>query len=138
MNISLMLTFACPEVVKNLVCGLKTELIPLVLLPNMSKDDFKGFRRFHGALFGLFGCFSYLVPHAKMMFFIFPIPFGAWFTFLGLVTWNVAGCALRWGSFDYAAHLGGSVMGILYGWLIAESIKKQREKRMAIATFPRF
>lgn len=91
-----------------------------------------------GALFGLFGCFSYLVPHAKMMFFIFPIPFGAWFTFLGLVTWNVAGCALRWGSFDYAAHLGGSVMGILYGWLIAESIKKQREKRMAIATFPRF
>lgn len=52
MNISLMLTFACPEVVKNLVCGLKTELIPLVLLPNISKDDFKGFRRFHGATFG--------------------------------------------------------------------------------------
>ncbi|QEU60954.1 Pcp1 [Kluyveromyces lactis] len=91
-----------------------------------------------GALFGLFGCFSYLIPNAKMMFFIFPVPFGAWFTFLGLVTWNVVGCALRWGSFDYAAHLGGSAMGVLYGWLVAKSIQKQREKRLSLGAFPRF
>lgn len=90
-----------------------------------------------GALFGLFGCFSYLIPSAKMMIFIFPVPFGAWYTFLGLVTWNVLGSALRWGSFDYAAHLGGSAMGVLYGWLVATSMKKQREKRASFGVLPR-
>ncbi|SCV03099.1 LAMI_0H05468g1_1 [Lachancea mirantina] len=83
-----------------------------------------------GALFGLFGCFSYLIPHAKIMLFVFPIPGGAWLSFLGLMAWNMAGCVLRWGSFDYAAHLGGSVLGILYGWLISEKIKRERAKRM--------
>lgn len=91
-----------------------------------------------GALFGLFGCFSYLIPSAKLMFFIFPIPFGAWFTFLGLVSWNVLGSALRWGSFDYAAHLGGSVIGMIYGWLISSSVQKEKERRMMMSSFPRF
>lgn len=91
-----------------------------------------------GALFGLFGCFSYLIPNAKMMIFIFPIPFGSWITFLGLVTWNVMGCVFRWGSFDYAAHLGGSAVGIAYGWLISKSIQKERERRMVLTSFPRF
>lgn len=83
-----------------------------------------------GALFGVFGCFSYLFPHAKILLFVFPIPGGAWVAFLAATAWNAAGCLLRWGSFDYAAHLGGSVIGILYGWYISEVAKKQREKRL--------
>ncbi|CEP60586.1 rhomboid protease PCP1 LALA0_S01e14290g [Lachancea lanzarotensis] len=83
-----------------------------------------------GALFGVFGCFSYLIPQAKIMLFVFPIPGGAWIAFLGSMVWNAAGCALRWGSFDYAAHLGGSVAGIIYGYLISERIKKENQRRM--------
>ncbi|SCW01127.1 LAFE_0D05666g1_1 [Lachancea fermentati] len=83
-----------------------------------------------GALFGVFGCFSYLVPNAKIMLFVFPIPGGAWLTFLGFMAWNAAGCVLRWGSFDYAAHLGGSVAGIIYGWYISEQIKREKARRM--------
>lgn len=83
-----------------------------------------------GALFGVFGCFSYLVPHAKIMLFVFPIPGGAWLAFLGAMAWNVAGCALKWGSFDYAAHLGGSVAGVIYGWYISNLVKREKERRM--------
>ncbi|QLQ82492.1 hypothetical protein HG537_0H02540 [Torulaspora globosa] len=83
-----------------------------------------------GALFGVFGCFSYLFPHAKILLFVFPIPGGAWVAFLAATAWNAAGCVFRWGSFDYAAHLGGSLIGILYGWYISEIAKRQREKRL--------
>lgn len=83
-----------------------------------------------GALFGVFGTFAYLVPQAKILLFVFPVPGGAWVAFLGATVWNAAGCFLRWGSFDYAAHLGGSVAGILYGWYISEQVRKERERRM--------
>lgn len=83
-----------------------------------------------GALFGVFGCFSYLFPSAKILLLVFPIPGGAWVAFLAASAWNAAGCALRWGSFDYAAHLGGSLVGVLYGWYISENAKRQREKRL--------
>ncbi|SCV04313.1 LAME_0H17458g1_1 [Lachancea meyersii CBS 8951] len=83
-----------------------------------------------GALFGVFGCFSYLIPQAKIMLFVFPIPGGAWIAFLGSMVWNAAGCALRWGSFDYAAHLGGSLAGIIYAYLITERVKKEKQRRM--------
>lgn len=83
-----------------------------------------------GALFGVFGSFAYLFPQAKILLFVFPIPGGAWVAFLGSVAWNLAGCVLRWGSFDYAAHLGGSLMGIAYGWYISTLMKKRRERRI--------
>ena len=82
-----------------------------------------------GALFGVLGCFSYLVPHAKILLFVFPIPGGAWVAFLASVAWNAAGCVMRWGSFDYAAHLGGSAIGVFYGWLIATQVERRREER---------
>lgn len=80
-----------------------------------------------GALFGVLGCFSYLIPNAKILLFVFPIPGGAWIAFLASVAWNAAGCALRWGSFDYAAHLGGSFIGVCYGWLISKQIERKRK-----------
>ncbi|CAI4062400.1 rhomboid protease PCP1 SKDI_07G3500 [Saccharomyces kudriavzevii IFO 1802] len=86
-----------------------------------------------GALFGVLGCFSYLFPHAKILLFVFPVPGGAWVAFLASVAWNAAGCALRWGSFDYAAHLGGSLMGVFYGWYISKAVEKQRQRRLQSA-----
>ncbi|CAR27266.1 hypothetical protein ZYGR_0I05400 [Zygosaccharomyces rouxii] len=83
-----------------------------------------------GALFGVMGCFSFLIPNAQILLFVFPIPGGAWIAFLGSTVWNAAGCFLRWGSFDYAAHLGGSVIGVLYGWYIAQQSKKRRERQL--------
>ncbi|EDO14847.1 hypothetical protein Kpol_359p8 [Vanderwaltozyma polyspora DSM 70294] len=83
-----------------------------------------------GALFGIFGCFSYLFPQAKILLFVFPIPGGAWVAFLAAMAWNAAGCALRWGTFDYAAHLGGSMIGVAYGWYISQVTRKNRERRM--------
>lgn len=80
------------------------------------------------ALFGVFGCFAYLIPNAKILLFVFPIPGGAWVAFLASVVWNAAGCALKWGSFDYAAHLGGSAIGVLYGWLIHKKVEQRRRR----------
>lgn len=74
------------------------------------------------ALFCVFGYFSYLIPDAKILLFIFPVPGGAWIAFLASVVWIAAGCVLRYGSFDYAAHLGGSAISVLYGWLIQKEI----------------
>ncbi|CCH43174.1 Rhomboid protein 1, mitochondrial [Wickerhamomyces ciferrii] len=83
-----------------------------------------------GALFAVFGTFAYLLPNAKILLFVFPIPGGASMALLGATIWNAAGCVMRWGSFDYAAHLGGTIVGVIYGWFINEKIKKEREKRM--------
>ncbi|CCK68550.1 rhomboid protease PCP1 KNAG_0B01030 [Huiozyma naganishii CBS 8797] len=87
-----------------------------------------------GALFGVFGCFAYLIPHAKILLFVFPIPGGAWVAFLASVAWNAAGSALRWGSFDYAAHLGGSAIGVFYGWLISKTIQEKKNRRLERAS----
>lgn len=87
-----------------------------------------------GALFGVFGCFSYLFPTAKILLFVFPIPGGAWVAFLASIAWNTAGCAFRWGSFDYAAHLGGSALGIAYGWYISNVAKKQKQQKIKRST----
>lgn len=90
-----------------------------------------------GAIFGLFGAFSYLLPAAKVMVFFLPVPFGAWYTFLGFAGWNVLGCIFRWGTFDYAAHVAGSLVGVTYGWWMSKKLKKRRQVRKLI-TYPRF
>lgn len=69
-----------------------------------------------GAIFSVFGAFSYLFPRSAIAFFFIPIPGGAWFAFLGSVAFNVAGIAMKWGRYDYAAHLGGCLAGVSYGW----------------------
>jgi rhomboid-like protein len=84
-----------------------------------------------GALFGIFGTFAALFPTAKIMLLFVPVPGGAVVAFLGSVAWNIAGCVMRWGSFDYAAHLGGSLFGVLYGLYINQLIKSQQARRRA-------
>lgn len=81
-----------------------------------------------GALFGVFGAFAWLIPTAKIMVFVFPVPGGAWVAFLGACAWNAAGVVMRWGSFDYAAHLGGSLVGVMYGYWISKRVQKQRSR----------
>ncbi|GME86680.1 unnamed protein product [[Candida] boidinii] len=81
-----------------------------------------------GAISAVFASFSVLFPKAGVSFFVFPIPGGAQTALLLFTAYNLAGCILRWGTFDYAAHLGGTVVGVLYGYYLANKVKKNRQK----------
>lgn len=82
-----------------------------------------------GAIAGVFTCFATLFPNAGVSFFFFPIPGGA-ITAAGLFAgYNVAGCMMRWGSFDYAAHLGGMGVGFIWGWVIKKYLERKEEER---------
>lgn len=69
-----------------------------------------------GAIFSVFGAFSFLFPRSPIALFFLPIPGGAWVAFLGSLAFNVAGIAMKWGRYDYAAHVGGCIAGVAYGW----------------------
>ncbi|CAK7901087.1 rhomboid protein 1, mitochondrial [[Candida] anglica] len=79
-----------------------------------------------GAIFSVFGTFSYLIPKAPIAFFFFPIPGGAWVAFLGGFAYNIAGMALKWSRFDFAAHIGGCIAGLGYGWWYDRKRKNMR------------
>lgn len=83
-----------------------------------------------GALFSVFGAFSYLAPKAPIAIFFFPVPGGAWILFLGSIALNAAGIALKWGRYDYGAHLGGSLAGLLYGWYYAKLRERNFKRRI--------
>uniref|UniRef100_A0A0L0P2F8 Peptidase S54 rhomboid domain-containing protein n=1 Tax=Candidozyma auris TaxID=498019 RepID=A0A0L0P2F8_CANAR len=82
-----------------------------------------------GGIFGILGVFSYLFPNAGVALFFIPVPGGAWMLFLASFAFNVAGLFYR-GPFDFAAHIGGSVAGIYYGWRANEERKKRRRRRI--------
>ncbi|CUM67730.1 uncharacterized protein PRCAT00005435001 [Priceomyces carsonii] len=100
--------------------------IPTLLRSSMSVASLGA----SGAIFSVVGTFSYLFPKAPVALFFIPIPGGAWILFLGTVVYNLAGTFLRWGRYDYAAHIGGSIAGIAYGWWFKkkrdENLKKRR------------
>lgn len=82
-----------------------------------------------GAIAGVFTCFATLFPTAGVSLFFFPIPGGA-ITAAGLFAgYNVAGCLLRWGSFDYAAHLGGMAIGTIWGIGIKQKLEREERER---------
>ena len=83
-----------------------------------------------GAIFSVFGAFSYLFPRSAIAFFFLPIPGGAWFAFLGTMAFNVAGLFMKWGRYDYAAHLGGCLAGIGYGWWFDKKRSQRRKVYM--------
>lgn len=84
-----------------------------------------------GALFGVLGAFSYLLPKASVSLFFIPFPGGAWPLFLFSVGLNAAGIILKWGRYDYTAHLGGSLAGIYYGWYLSK-IRRERSTRRQV------
>lgn len=85
-----------------------------------------------GAIFSVFGTFSYLIPKAPIALFFFPIPGGAWFAFLGAAAYNIAGIVFKFGRYDYAAHIGGSIAGVAYGWWYDRKRKQNRRVRTII------
>ncbi|KAF0268791.1 hypothetical protein FOG48_02138 [Hanseniaspora uvarum] len=113
-----------------------------VLYPNILKALFKrvSSTSFNpslgasGALFGVFGVFSYLYPNAHLSLFFIPLPLGAWQIFIGSVGFNVMGVVMRVGALDFLAHLGGSVVGIFYGLYFKHIIDKKRQARAGRTT----
>lgn len=83
-----------------------------------------------GAIFTVFGAFSYLVPYARLSLFFIPLPIGAWYVFLLTMGYNGLGLFYRFGMSDYAGHFAGSMAGIWWGWIFAERAKKNRERRV--------
>lgn len=84
-----------------------------------------------GSVFAVFAAFSFFFPNAGISFFFFPVPGGAWTLFLGTSIWNTAGCILRWGTYDYAAHLGGSFVGVIYAFWLKRKRDRELRKRMS-------
>lgn len=88
-----------------------------------------------GAIFSVFGAFSYLLPKAPLAFFFVPVPGGAWILFLGTMAYNIAGSVLKWGKYDYAAHIGGSIAGIAYGWWYDKKRQEVIRRRRSSSLF---
>lgn len=78
-----------------------------------------------GAVFGILGCFSYFFPYSGISVFFVPVPGGAWVAFLLSCAGNFAGLFFKWGSLDYAAHLGGSAIGVIGAWYL-KNIKRRK------------
>lgn len=97
-----------------------TRLVVLSSVPSLGAS---------GAIFSIFGAFSYLVPYAKLSLFFIPLPIGAWYVFLLTMGYNGLGMGFNWGRTDYAGHFAGCAAGILFGYIFAEKAKRAREQR---------
>lgn len=76
-----------------------------------------------GAISAIFAAFTAIFPSANVALFIIPIPGGA-STALALFTaYNIGGCIFRWSTFDFAAHLGGTLVGFLWGMQYKKKMK---------------
>lgn len=84
-----------------------------------------------GSIAGVFTTFATMFPTAGIAFFFIPIPGGASVAAGLFAAYNVAGCLLKWGSFDYAAHLGGMWVGFLWGLFLKWKVEREEEERRA-------
>lgn len=85
-----------------------------------------------GAIFTVFGAFSYLVPYARLSLFFIPLPIGAWYVFLLTMGYNGLGMFYRFGMSDYAGHFAGSMVGIIWGWIFAERAKRNKQRQVSL------
>lgn len=84
-----------------------------------------------GSIAGVFTSFATMFPNAGIAFFFIPVPGGASVAAGLFALYNIVGCVFKWGSFDYAAHLGGMWIGLLWGLFLKWKIQKQEEERRA-------
>lgn len=105
-----------------------------LLFKRVSSTSFNPSLGASGALFGVFGVFSYLYPNAHLSLFFIPLPLGAWQIFIGSVGFNLMGVIMKVGALDFLAHLGGSVVGIFYGLYFKHIIDKKRQARAGRST----
>lgn len=82
-----------------------------------------------GSISGVFTAFATIFPNAGIAFFFIPIPGGAQVAAGLFAVYNVAGCLLRWGNFDYAAHLGGMLIGFLWGLGLKKKAERDEAER---------
>ncbi|VVT50169.1 uncharacterized protein SAPINGB_P002635 [Magnusiomyces paraingens] len=89
-----------------------------------------------GAIFSIFGTFSYLVPYTRLSLFFVPLPIGAWYVFLLTMGYNGLGIKYNWARTDYAGHFAGCAAGIVFGYIFTEKIRRQRqEQQRRLASF---
>lgn len=81
-----------------------------------------------GALFGLCLFQTYFFPNQGVFLFFIPIPMPAWAVFSGITSMNVVGMFARWGGYDYAAHVGGSLYGLIYAYYFSKKTRDTRRK----------
>jgi len=87
-----------------------------------------------GAVFACVGAFSYLMPNAGIALWFIPLPIGAWSVFLLTLGYNAfAMVSTRYAAFsgagiDYAGHVFGSLVGIVYGYLTQKRIDERRRR----------
>lgn len=82
-----------------------------------------------GSIAGVFTAFATMFPTAGIAFFFIPIPGGASVAAGLFAAYNVAGCLFKWGSYDYAAHLGGMWVGFVWGMYLKWKVAKEEEER---------
>lgn len=83
-----------------------------------------------GAIYSVFGVFSYLAPNARLALWFIPLPIGAWYVFLITVASSAFQVVRRANTgFDHAGHLAGALAGIGWGAVVTQKIKKAREER---------
>lgn len=82
-----------------------------------------------GAIFTIFGLLTYISPNVELAFMGIPIPMSAWAVFMSSFGINVAGMFFRWGAIDYAGHVGGSLVAIVWGTIFQKRMEKIRQER---------
>lgn len=80
------------------------------------------------AISGVFAAFTAMFPTASVAFFVFPIPGGAQTALALFTAYNLAGMVLRWSTFDFAAHLGGTLVGFIWGLQLKDRAKKMTRR----------
>ncbi|CDK29120.1 unnamed protein product [Kuraishia capsulata CBS 1993] len=81
-----------------------------------------------GAVCAIFGVFTALFPTANVSLWFVPIWGGASTAFGGFAIYNILGCIFKFGSLDYAAHLGGMAAGLVYGYYYKQKAQKRRQR----------
>lgn len=82
-----------------------------------------------GAVFTMFGLMTYLNPAMNVSIMFIPFPMNGWNVFMGSLGVNAAGIVFKWGGIDWAAHIGGSLVAIMWGQWYQYKRRKILEQR---------